>query len=129
MPRLTAITFLTNSPSGLGSTQRIDADKPFGTAVGWVIGVRGPAVFLVSPPGWVQGQPETQRKPDGPRKVLEIPRSDCHLDWSFSHDEDVMAGLEKLARHDSEILATPEVRAKIEAEALERETAPKAKAR
>ena len=129
MPRLTAIVFLSEAPMGLGSTQRIEVDRPHGGAVGWTIGVRGPAIFLVSPAGWVQGQAEALRDPAGPRKVFEIPRSDCHLEWRFANDEDALAGLEKLARHDSDLLGTPEMRAKLEAEALERATAPKAKSK
>ena len=129
MPRLTAITFLAETPKGLGSTQRLEVDRPFGAAGGWTISVRGPAVFLVTPPGWQHGLAEQLRKPSGPRTVYEVPRAGVHLDWEIGPDEDALNVLEKLARHDSEILATPEVRAKLEAEALERETAPKAKAR
>lgn len=125
MPRLTAITFLTDTPKGLGSTQRIEVDRPFGTVVGWTISVRGPAVFLVSPPGWKSDVSPALRNHAGPRTVFEIPRSDCHLEWSFSAEDDALAGLEKLARHDSELLGTAEQRAKLEAEALERATAPK----
>jgi hypothetical protein len=125
MPRLTAITFLSDTPKGLGSTQRIEVDRPFGTVEGWIISVRGPAVFLISPPGWKTDVQAPMRKHDGPRTVFEVPRSDCHLEWNFTAEDDTLAGLEKLARHDSELLGTPERRAKLEAEALERATAPK----
>jgi len=128
MPRLDAISFL-RSPQGLGSLTRIDVDRPAGNVVGWSASIRGPAVFLVSPPGWERGQQEAQRKHDGPRKVIEVPRAECHLEWSIGLDEEMSAIGEKLGRHDSSMFVSPTDRARMESEALERATAPKAKAR
>lgn len=45
----------------------------------WIASVRGPSVFLISPPGWVPGSASTGTA----RQVFEIPRSHCHLQWEF----------------------------------------------
>lgn len=49
----------------------------------WTASVRGPSVFLCSPPGWRVGA-----APSGTdRVVFEIPRSQCDLVWEFAEGD------------------------------------------
>lgn len=53
----------------------------------WFAHVRGPSVFLVSPPGFMQDDPKSQA-----RRVYEVPRSHCHLGWDVD-DGDTLQSL------------------------------------
>lgn len=83
---------------------------------GFSVRVRGRAVFLVSPPGWLPGQPDAIRPPTGPRRTfgpLEA-GADCVLQWE---GDDVDA----CVKYDGEPMGWT---AEQIAEELERATAP-----
>lgn len=64
--------------AGIGA---VDTDKPHTVLDGFSIAVRGGVVFLISPPGWGLGISVHERKPDGPRRVFEIPRTQVLIQW------------------------------------------------
>ena len=49
----------------------------------WTASVRGPSVFLCSPPGWRPNAPPVGTE----RAVFEIPRSQCGLAWEFAEGD------------------------------------------
>ncbi len=64
---------------------------------GWTISIRGAAVFLVSPRGWVhKGHPLTDSRE---QHVFELPRSDVKLHWA---SDDALTAIDKqVQRYDS----------------------------
>lgn len=94
MKKLKAITFdKTPRIPGLraGDMSTITCETPVGSLMGWYAVLRGPSLFLISPPGWHQNE-EIRRsaKPDAPRQIHEIPRLDCYLHWSGSADDNLL---------------------------------------
>lgn len=87
----------------LGTLGHIACDRPPGNLRGWRVCVRGPSVFLVSPPGWTHGDSLATRKTDGPCRAFEVPRTSCTLIWEGE-------GLE-VTKYDSPPMMTPEERA------------------
>ena len=79
----------------LGSLGNVVCSDPGHKVRGWRVQVRGPAVFLVSPQGWVAGVPLATLKP-GPRRVYELPRAACVMQW----DTDDVDAIDKLQRFD-----------------------------
>lgn len=103
----------------LRSQSHFNCDAPPEILRGWSVKVRGRAVFLVSPPGWLPGQPAAIRK-HGERRIfgpLEA-GTDCVLQWE---GDDVDA----CVKYDGEPMG---VAVQISDEELERATAPKSKA-
>lgn len=88
---------------GRGSTV-VTADPQ--TFHGWTFSIRGGAVFLVSPRGWVRtldNQAPLWNK-EGPRQIFEIPRTECRLIW----EADDMAAIDKaMQRYDTPVLCRP----------------------
>lgn len=120
--RLIAIQ-LPSLPAGLGSPGNVRVDDPPHVLRGWKISVRGAAVFLISPAGWRKpGDVLVNLDPKGERRVFEIPRSDCVLQWEGD------GAVDGLTKYDSESMDRPKVVAIDDAE-LEAMTAPKAKAK
>ena len=72
----------------------IRASQPTDTVIGWSISIRGPAVFLVSPPGWAPGVAPDLRREGGEVHAFEIARSACTLEW-------VDAELDKVQKFDA----------------------------
>ena len=66
-----------------GDTTRIRPDEP--AWKGWTISVRGPSVFIASPPGWRNGQPAEGTA----RQVVQIPLSTCNVEWELAEGERV----------------------------------------
>lgn len=80
--KLTSLRFLTGNPPlpgfreiGKGQYER------------WTVHVRGPAVFLVSPPGWHLGKPASGSN----RVAHEVPRTSCAITWDIEDGEDLKA--------------------------------------
>jgi hypothetical protein len=84
MPKLISIRIDESLPH-LGTLGLINlaAAEPLTKLHGWSVAVRGPAVFLVSPPGWDGATPYYQLKPTGPVRVMEVPRAKCVLQWEI----------------------------------------------
>ncbi len=121
MTRLVSIKIEPNLPDGLGSLGNVVCDRPPPQLHGWRIMLRGPAVFLVSPPGWMPGLSPNAREKDGPSTVYEIPRISCVARWEG------IEGIESVQKHDTPPMWTAEKRAEMaaaEAAELERATAP-----
>lgn len=86
-----------------GDLSTLDCANP-GALEGWRIVLRGPAMFLVSPPGWTPNENRaTKRDPKGPHVVHEIPRSDVYFQWTADAGEDVETVL-KTGKWESEPL-------------------------
>ena len=66
-------------PSAFSS---IECDNPHEQLKHWRVSLRGPAVFLISPPGWMTGRRSHEWDPKGARVIHEIPRANCYLQWS-----------------------------------------------
>ena len=99
----------------LGSQSHFYCDKPNAPLKGWSVHVRGPVVFLVSPPGWMPGEPSARFDPKGPRRMVG-PLRDCVLFWEGG---DVDAA----QKYDGEPMGMPvEV---LSDEEMERATAPR----
>lgn len=87
--KLTAVTPITSVPilgirPSMSNTTRIRPEDPMWA--GWSISAKGPAVFIVSPPGWKLG---TQQRDGTDRQVCELPRTHCVLEWSAAEGEQV----------------------------------------
>jgi hypothetical protein len=63
---------------GIGAARTLTIEPGKGSFADWFAHVRGPSVFLVSPPGFMQedGSPR--------RRVYEFPRAHCHLGWDVN---------------------------------------------
>jgi len=86
---------------------------------GWSVKVRGRAVFLVSPPGWLPGQPAAIRPRNGERRTfgpLEADGEKCVLQWEGDD-------IEACAKYDGEPMGV--VVEVVSDEEMERATAPK----
>lgn len=107
MPKLKAITFLhTPKIPGLraGDLGTIDCAAPASTLRGWRALVRGPMLFLVSPPGWAPGRNarDAAIAPSDPCSIHQVPLNQCFLHWEGS-DGDV----DKVAKYTSEPFGPP----------------------
>ena len=116
MIKLVAIT-LPPLPGTLGALSTVTCDNPNPKVKAWRVAVRGPAVFLVSPPGWVAGKALHEYDEKGPRRVIEVPRTECVLQW----ETDDVAEVDKLQRFDAPAMGVAEE------QDLEALTAPKVK--
>lgn len=81
----------------LGAPGHITCSSPPSTLRGFRVLVRGPAVFLVSPPGWLPGLNRTVMDPKGKCRTWEVPRVNCAMVWE---GEDVA----KLQTYDGEAM-------------------------
>lgn len=89
------------SSGRLGSPGTVLCDAPSSPLLkGFTVRVRGPVILLVSPAGWVKGEPAGQRDPGGPSRTFEFPRSECQLEWEGAIDEAVQ-------KYDSPPIMTP----------------------
>lgn len=70
---------------GFRSGAGLSVDLTDAKWAGWQLHARGPAIFLVSPPGWDRGQ-QTQ---SSTRAVFELPRSACYCTWSFDAGDEL----------------------------------------
>lgn len=81
--KLKSITFA-NTPKFPGLRQNdvvtIQCLKD-GPLRGFRASVRGPAVFLISPPGWDRDQSPSRWDPKGPVTIYEVPRAECAFQW------------------------------------------------
>lgn len=80
----------------------IDCDNPSPPMRDWRIIVRGPSIFLISPPGWTtatQTRP-ADRDPKGPVVVHEVPRASVFLQWQ-SDDTDPNAVIQATSKHET----------------------------
>lgn len=119
MTRLISIKLEDNLPDGLGSLGNVVCDRPPNQLRGgWRFLLRGPAVFLVSPPGWAPGLSINQRDVKGPSTVYEIARTRCVLRWEG------VDGIDGVAKHDTPPMMTAEEREAMEQAELEAKTAP-----
>jgi hypothetical protein len=113
--KLVSLKIDTNLPDGLGSLGNIRCEAPDHKMRGWRVSVRGPAVFLISPPGWAADVPPPRRDPKGPSQVFEIARAACVLRW-----EGELGIVDNMQKYDG-----PPMHTLLEqAEMLERATAP-----
>jgi len=97
-----------------------------GVLAGWVLHLRGPIAYLVSPPGWSRqhsGQPH-HWKADGPRMVHSLSR-DVIKDLRWSVDAGEALDLDKLVRYDSEPFGSVMAASTMSDDELEKATAPK----
>lgn len=99
MTRLASIA-LPAEVAGYGRVGTINCDAPAGQWVGWSVSIRGAAVFLVSPRGWVRGVTSANlRNPKDPARAFEIARVNCQLVWE---GDDIAASIDKsIQRHDT----------------------------
>jgi hypothetical protein len=84
MPKLKSITFIhTPKAPGLraGDLSTVDLENPHGALLGWRALIRGPMLFLVSPPGWTQTNQMRNADPSGPRRTVQSPISNCFFMW------------------------------------------------
>jgi len=82
--------------SRLGNLGTVDMAAPLDKLAGWSISLRGPAAYLISPPGWAPNKTRAhERPPKGPRLVVEVPRTDLVLYWEGD------ASVDALAKYDS----------------------------
>lgn len=97
-----------------GDLSMLDCDNP-GSLTGWRIVLRGPAMFLISPPGWTSSENRaTKRDSKGPMTVYEIPRSGVFFQWAVGSAED-MENVLKSGKWESEPLGPKPVAAPAEA--------------
>lgn len=120
MTRLISCKLDVSLPDGLGSLGNVVCDRPAHNMRGWRILLRGPAVLLVSPPGWEPGVAPPMRKGTAVA-IYELPRSQCVLRWEGAD------GIDAIQKHDTPPMWTADERAAIEAAELERQTAPAVK--
>lgn len=116
--KLISIKIEANLPFGLGSLGNIVCDAPEHKLKGWKVDVRGPAVFLVSPPGWSPTPQPGERPTSGPVTVFEIPRIQCVMRWEGADSMD------NAQKHATPPMYSPADRAAMEAAELDRATAP-----
>lgn len=91
------------APFDRGSTL-VEFERVEAVLQGFVVSVRGSAVFLISPPGWRRNLAAALRNPDGKRKIFgPIPISSVTLIWEAADP----SAVDKLQRYDSEPLAAP----------------------
>lgn len=88
---------------------------------GFVVAIRGPAVFLVSPPGWTYRNQPIALLGSGPRRFFEVARADCIEQW-----EGLLEDVDAVTKYTSGPIGT--VAEVLSEEELERATAPKQKA-
>jgi hypothetical protein len=98
--RLLSLVLPELKPRGLATTREILLDQPTDATLGWTVHIRGPAVFLLSPPGWRANVPRDLWDPKGERQAFEFPRSACCERWSVSGVDD----LDKVQKYDSPVL-------------------------
>ena len=82
--RLVGLTLIGGQLHGFGRLDTIAVNNPLDRVRGWRAVVHGPAVFLVTPPGWGKDKAPNLWDPDGPRLAFEVPRSMCHLQWEIA---------------------------------------------
>jgi hypothetical protein len=110
------LSFTCPSLPMLGSLSNVVCAAPPNNLKGWRVVIRGPSVFLVSPPGWIPGEPMVRYDPKGDTHAFEVPRALCTFRWS-SVDFDAVA------KHEAPPMGMPaEV---LSDEELERATAPR----
>lgn len=103
-----------------GNLGHVRVDAPPHQVRQWIVAIRGPAVFLVSPPGWTTvNQPIASLPVTGPRRIFEVARALCVEQWEGSVEE-----VDAVTKYTSEPMDVPKV---ISDEELERATAPKQK--
>ena len=89
--KLIEITFVSTPriPSLRASDmQVISCYNPNQALLGWRVSIRGATVYLISPPGWRNGQHRAdERDTNGPCIMHEIPRMNCFFQWSGSPKE------------------------------------------
>jgi hypothetical protein len=118
--KLISIKIEANLPTW-GNLSVITLDAPDHRLRGWKVCVRGPAVFLVSPPGWTATPTGGERPTTGPVTVIEVPRISCVMRWQDADSVDTAQ------KYDSPPMWTPEERKAQELAELEKATAPGAK--
>lgn len=69
-----------------GDLSTLDLDNPAAPLRGWRLALRGPSVFLISPPGWNPSNQTTpqSRNPNGPVIVHQIPAAEVFFHWEGS---------------------------------------------
>lgn len=86
-----------------GDLSTIDCAAP-GVLKDWRIILRGPSMFLVSPPGWTLNEARNARRdPKGPVQMYEVARSNVYFQWEAADDLDIEAVL-KGGKYESEPL-------------------------
>lgn len=106
---LEAITFkqAPNIPGiRAGAIVTIEVFNPVDSMRNWRAHVRGPAVYLVSPPGWTNGRNPSGFDKDGPCTIVELPRTECYLKFRGQSASDIDA-LVKSGKYDSEPFGKP----------------------
>ena len=95
--RLNSITF-NHAPQIPGIRQgdlvTIKCHEPANAMKGWRAILRGPALLLISPPGWMPGRPPHDWDPKGACTMHEVARSNCYLHWSGTEvdSEEILKG-------------------------------------
>jgi hypothetical protein len=87
-----------------GDIVTIECENPSGSMRGWRALLRGPSLFLVSPPGWNPRDQDRVGKFGDPTLIHEVPRATCYFHW-IGEDKDV----EKVAKFDSPPFGVPGV--------------------
>ena len=106
MIRLVSAKFTCPPLYGFRNVTDAAVDKPEPYLRGWRLSIRGASVFLISPPGWSNAHASTPSEWKGSASAIyEIPRSQCHFQWSGDAAE-----IGKLQTYDSEPFDTPENR-------------------
>lgn len=106
-PKLISITFLPLPMFHGRSLTLVRCQAPEPSLLGWRLSLRGPTVWLISPPGWVYGKPREALAQKGSRTAYSVPTASCILRWEIGAMEDV----DKLSKYDSdafEMVAAPD---------------------
>lgn len=81
-----------------GDLVTVECDNP-GALVDWRIVLRGPTLFLISPPGWCT-KPRSQWDAKGPIVIAQMPLEHCSIQWFAEGEADIEAVL-KGGRYDA----------------------------
>ncbi len=105
----------------LRGDRSLECDSPHDLLRGFRLVVRGPSLFLVSPPGWrsgaggaklVDGMFQIGDDPRAPRVAFETPRANAHLMWTFEPGEEpaaMISDFAKKASYESEPFDKPKI--------------------
>lgn len=87
----------------VGNIGEVDWLKPSDRWGGWVVRLRGPLVYLVSPRGWTTGIKPHLFNAKGPRLVLQFPVSAVRIVFDAAEDLDT----DKMGKYDSAPVPMP----------------------
>lgn len=122
--KLVSVQFSGSPLEYLGNVLRVRINDPEDRFRGFRVAVRGPVVYLVSPPGWRQGQPLHTFKKNGPVRAWEVPRAHCQLMFDEMASIEEIDKLQNLTSDVAEKRVPPEEEPELTESELEAATAP-----